>query len=122
MAATATITISGSIKDTPTGSRTIGPLTLGSSDANGQVQQVVLQSGSNTITIPTAPAPSGCIIKLPSDNTAVTTLKGVGGDTGIAIGKVTTTVLHWDSTAVPASFVLSSASTQTGKITEIIFF
>lgn len=122
MAATASITISGSVKDTPTGSKTIGPITLSSTDANSQIQQIVLQSGANTITIPTTPAPSGCIIKLPSDNTAVTTLKGVSGDTGIAIGKVTTTVLHWDSAAVPASFVLNSASTQTGKITEITFF
>lgn len=122
MAATASILIQGSITDTPAGGRTIGPITLASAAANGQVQQLVLQSGANTITCPTAPAPSGCVIKLPSTNTAVTTLKGVAGDTGIAIGKVSTLVLHWDSTAVPASFVLSSVSTQTGLVTEIIFF
>jgi sporulation protein YlmC with PRC-barrel domain len=46
----------------------------------------------------------------------------VAGDTGIAIGKVSKTVLEWDSTAVPASFVLNSAATQTGLITEIQFF
>lgn len=122
MAATASITITGSITDTPAGGRTIGPITLSSAAANGQVQQIVLQSGANTITCPTTPAPSGCVIKLPSTNTAVVTLKGVSGDTGIAIGKTTTTVLNWDSTAVPSSFVLNSAATQTGLVTEIIFF
>lgn len=122
MAATASITITGTITDTPAGGRTIGPITLSSAAANGQVQQIVLQSGANTITCPTTPAPSGCVIKLPSTNTAVTTLKGVSGDTGIAIGKTTTTVLNWDSTAAPSSFVLNSAATQTGLVTEIIFF
>lgn len=122
MAASASVTITGAITDNPTGNRGIGPIVLTSAAANGSIQQTVLQSGANTITVPTTPAPSGCIIKLPSTNTAVTTLKGVSGDTGIAIGKTTTLVLNWDSTAVPASFVLSSAATQTGLITEIIFW
>jgi len=122
MAATASILIQGTISDAPTGGRTIGPITLTSSSANGEVQRIVLQAGANTITVPTVPATSGCVIKLPATNTSVTTLKGVAGDTGIAIGKVTTLVLNWDSTAAPASFVLSSVSTQTGLVTEIVFF
>lgn len=122
MAASAAITIQGTITGTPAGARTIGPISLSSAAANGQVTQVVLQSGANTITVPTTPAPSGCIIVLPSTNTAVVTLKGVSGDTGIAIGKTTTLVLNWDSTAAPSSFVLSSASTQTGLVTEVLFF
>lgn len=121
MAATASISITGTISGTASGVRKIAA-TLASAAANGQVQQIVLQSGANTITVPSTPAPSGCIIVLPSTNTAVVTLKGVSGDTGIAIGKTTTQVLNWDSTAVPASFVLNSASTQTGLITEILFF
>ena len=122
MASTASIQITGQIIGTPTGTRFVGPITLSSSAANGQVQQIVLQSGANTITVPATPAPNGCIIVLPSTNTAVVTLKGVSGDTGIAIGKTTTTVLNWDSTALPASFVLNSAATQTGLMTEITFF
>jgi hypothetical protein len=122
MAAAASIQVTGQITGTASGTRVIGPITLSSAAANGQVQQIVLQAGANTITIPTTPAPSGCIIVLPSTNTSVTTLKGVSGDTGIAIGKTTTTVLNWDSTAVPASFVLNSVSTQTGLITEILFY
>ncbi len=122
MAATAHLLIQGSIIGTLTGTRVLGPITLSSATANGQVQQLVLQAGANTITVPTTPAPSGCIIVLPATNTSVTTLKGVTGDTGVAIGKTTTQVLNWDATAVPASFVLNSVSTQTGLITEITFY
>jgi hypothetical protein len=122
MAAAATITIGGQITGTPAGARTVGPISITSAAANGVVTQVVLQAGANTITIPTSPAPTGCIIQLPSTNTSVTTLKGVGGDTGIAIGKTGAMMLCFDPTAVPSNFVLSSVSTQTGLITEIIYF
>lgn len=122
MAATATIRIDGSIAGAPDGTHVIGPLYITSSAANASVQQLVLQSGANTITTPTNISTSGCIICLPSANTAVVTLKGVSGDTGIAIGKTTTQVLNWDPTAAPSSFVLNSASTQTGLTTTIIFF
>lgn len=122
MTATAAITITGSVKSTATGDRNIGPTTVSSATANGQVQQIVLQSGANTITVPTVPAPTGCLIQLNSANTSVVTLKGVSGDTGIAIGKTTLQIICWDPTAVPASFVLNSAATQTGLITEILFF
>jgi hypothetical protein len=120
--ATASVNVSGVFAGLPTGSRQIGPLTISAANANGQVQEVVLASGANTITVPTVPATTGCIIVLPSTNTAVVTLKGVSGDTGIAIGKTTTTLLNWDSTAAPSSFVLNSAATQTGLTTEILFF
>lgn len=122
MAATATITISGNVSGLPSGTRTIGPVRAVSAAANGSVQEVVLQSGANTITVPTIPATTGCIIQLPSANTSVVTLKGVTGDTGIAIGKTTAHLLTWDPSAAPASFVLASAATQTGLVTEITFF
>lgn len=119
--ATATIRIDGVIGG-EAGSKAIGPIFLTNVTSNGQTQWVVLQSGANTITVPVSPAPAGCIIKLPAANTAITTLKGVTGDTGIALGKVTTTVLNWDSAAPPTNFVLNSAATQTGLATEITFF
>jgi len=121
MTAAASLYVGGLITTTPGGSRVVGPINITSAAANGQVLEVVLAAGSNTITVPPTPATSGCIITLPATNTSVVTLKGVGGDTGIAIGKTTTTVLNWDSTAAPASFVLSSVSTQTGLATEILF-
>jgi len=123
MAAAASIVIAGYISNTPTsGYRQIGPITLTSAAANSQTQRIVLQSGENVITIPTVPAPNGCIIQLPSDNTSVTKFVGTTGDTGFAIGKTTAHVISWDPTAVPASFILSSVSTQTGKATEITFY
>ena len=122
MAVSAVIQISGQASGGEGGGKTYGPLTITSATACLHTQVIVLQSGANTITIPTTPAPTGCIIALPSTNTAVTTLKGVAGDTGIAIGKTTRHVLCWDPTAVPASFVLNSAATQTGLVTEISYF
>lgn len=122
MAATATITIGGSVQASPTGSKTIGPITITSAAANLGVTEVVLQSGANTITPPLIPATSGCIIQLPAGNTAIVTLKGVTGDTGIALGKTTASLINWDVTAPPATFVLNSAATQTGLATEITFF
>lgn len=122
MTAAATVTLNGSFTGLSTGPKTVGPLSISSSSANGQVTQVVLQSGANTITVPTTPTPTGCIIVLPSTNTALTTLKGVSGDTGITIGKTGYAVLTWDTANAPTSFVLNSASTQTGLVTEITFF
>jgi len=122
MAAQASVTISGQITGTPVGSQTIGPLTATSAAACGQIQELVLQSGANTITVPSTPAPTGVVIQLPSANTAVTTLKGVTGDTGIALGKTGFFMLCFDPAAVPASFVLTSASTQTGLFTYIQFY
>lgn len=122
MAANATFTMQGQITQTPTGTTQIGPITVTSAAANGQRTQVVLASGANTITVPSTPAPTGCVVQLNSANTAVVTLKGVSGDTGIAIGKTGAFALCFDPTAVPASFVLNSASTQTGLVTEVTFF
>lgn len=121
MAATASLSFTGSITSLADGNRVVGPFTVSSAAANGVVQQTVLQSGANTITVPSSPAPNGVIIILPSTNTAVVTVKGVTGDTGIAIGKTTWMYLPFDPTAVPASFCLTSASTQTGKYTTLIF-
>ncbi len=122
MAASAVIQISGQASGGEGGGKTYGPITLVSAAACLHTQSIVLQSGDNTITLPTKPAPSGCIIALPSANTSVVTLKGIGADTGIAIGKVTRHVLCWDATALPTSFVLSSVTTQTGLATEIAYF
>jgi hypothetical protein len=121
MAATASITISGSIIGLPAGYDQIGPFTLSSAAANGQTQVLILVDTSNTITVPASPATSGCIIVLDSTNTHATTLKGVAGDTGVPIGKTTKTVLNWDPTSPPSSFVLNSSGLQTTP-TYITFF
>jgi len=122
MAAQASVSLYGQITGTPLGNQVIGPLTATSAAACGQVQELVLQSGANTITVPTTPAPNGVIIVLPATNTAETTLKGVTGDTGVDIGKTGWAVLPFNTASLPASFVLTSASTQTGLYTYIQFF
>ena len=122
MAANATVVVTGSFVGLPAGSRVIGPVQVSTTAASGQVVETVLQAGANTITVPTLPAPTGCLIQLPATNTSITTLKGVAGDTGIAIGKTGFLLLNWDSTAPPASFVLSSVATQTALTTEVTFY
>lgn len=121
MAATASVLIRGEVSS-PNSSKVIGPITITSVAANEVVFALALANGDNVITIPSLPAPKGCVISLPSDNDQVVTLKGVGGDTGIAIGKTGTVVLAFDPLALPASFILNSAAAQVGKITEISFF
>lgn len=120
MAAAGTITLNGVVTGLPNGSVVLGPLTLTSAAANGQVQIIALASGANTITIPTAPTPTGVLVVLPSNNSVVTTIKGVTGDTGIAISKTGWFFLPFD-TSPPASFVITSASAQTSKYTYIYF-
>lgn len=120
MAATAAVKISGTINDLPNGQTVING-TFSSSDASGQSQWVVLASGPNTITVPASPSPVGVIIKLPATNTNACTLKGVTGDTGVAMGKTGYTVLNWESGNAPTSFCITSAGAQTGLATQITF-
>ena len=122
MAASATISLAGRITGEPAGSHSIGPLFISSAAANFQVQVGVLASGDNTVTVPTNIATSGVIIVLPQTNTQLVKVKGVGGDTGVAIGKTGFFVLNWESGNAPATFILNSAGTQTGLTTQMIFF
>jgi hypothetical protein len=119
MAAASTVTIQGQITGNLTGTRVIGPVTQTSAAANGSVTQVTLLLAGVTVTVPTSPAPSGCIITLPATNTQLTTLKGVTGDTGIKIGKTGTTMLSFDPLNIPTSLFFASAADQTGLYTEI---
>jgi hypothetical protein len=73
-----------------------------------------LALGANTITLPTggSSVKSGTIIP-PSDNEETLTLKGISGDTGIALHKTDPTVITFDSPA-PADFVLTAGGIITG--------
>jgi hypothetical protein len=111
-----TLTIGGTQTGAPEGNRTISTtLTMG---VCGVMTEVTLASGANTITVPTNAA--GCVIIPPSGNTQTLTLKGVTGDTGIALSKTNPFMLAFDSTP-PASFVITAGALTTG-ITAIIFF
>jgi hypothetical protein len=81
------------------------------STGSGQIQQVTLSSGNNTITVP-----SGAVavtIIFPEDNTVAVTLKGVNGDTGIALSLTDPTSIGLASVS---TFVLSAASTVTVRL------
>ncbi len=69
-------------------------------------------AGDNTITVPTALAPTGVTIVPPAGNTQTITLKGVAGDTGIALHLTDPSSIALKSTV--ASFVLTVTGTVTG--------
>lgn len=80
----------------------------------GSVTLHTLSPGNNTITVPSA---TGITVKAativpPAGNTETLTLKGIGGDTGIAIGKTDPTSIAFDT--APANFVLSAGGAING--------
>lgn len=125
MAVAGSVTIAGSVTGLATGSRTYGPVTISSvspTDATaGSVTTVVLSSGANTITVPSTSC-TGCIIQFASASTVGKTLKGVTGDTGIAVTENGTCVLQFDDDGAPASFVITAGSADTGNTTTIWWF
>lgn len=81
------------------------------SSGSGEVDSVVLASGNNTITPPTG-AVAVTIIK-PTGNAVALILKGVNGDTGIALS-----LLGPDSISLLAvtTFVINAASSVTVRL------
>jgi len=118
MAITSQISLRGFFTGLLSGSRSIAPGDQGTSDAPSQVTQVILQSGANTIIVPSKAR--GVIIVFDNAATSIKTLKGITGDTGIEIGINGWVVLPFDSTP-PASFVITSNALDT-VLTEITFF
>jgi hypothetical protein len=86
---------------------------------NFVVSETTLASGANTITVPTD-WPEFCLIVPPVTNTEGLTLKGVTGDTGIAISPSAPTLLSFPSGSAPASFVVTAAG-NTSNPTSFIF-
>lgn len=77
------------------------------------IQNLIL--GANTITLPGGGATvKGCVIVPPSGNTSTLTVKGIAGDTGIVISKTEPTSIAFDSTALPANFVINASAAITG--------
>jgi hypothetical protein len=108
------VTLQGNISGGPTGTRSL-TLTIPLASAVDATQVVTLSSGANTI----AP-PSGATVLVitgpnatnPTPNplsSAVLTVKGVSGDTGVAVSSKYPTMLTFDST--PASLVINSSGT-----------
>lgn len=81
------------------------------STGSGQIQQVALSSGNNTITCPSNAV--AVTILMPSGNTVQVTLKGVNGDTGIALSLSDPTSIGLNGVS---TFVLSAASAVTVRL------
>lgn len=78
-------------------------------DSPGQIENKALSSGANTITPPSGVTPKAVTLVPPSGNTVLITLKGVSGDTGVALHKTDPTTIALDSPS--NTFVLNAAST-----------
>ena len=107
MPGTATITITGTQQGGNTGNRNYPSASIVNTSA---VESVVVQALSAVYTAITAPAGSLGVYILPIGNTQTITLKGVTGDTGIALSKTNPSVLAFD-TSVPAFGFLAGGAT-----------
>lgn len=83
MAATGTVTTSGTVTGLPGGNSLTIAGQITSAAAVGELLQQALTTGANTITVPTGSV--AVIITPPSGSVVVLTLKGVTGDTGVII-------------------------------------
>jgi hypothetical protein len=111
------VNIGGVLPGTTAGTQYIGPYTLVPNTAsNFAVTEVTLASGANTITVPSWALM--CLIVPPTANSQTLTLKGVTGDTGIAISETLPSLLSF--TTAPASFVITAGGATTNP-TSFIF-
>jgi hypothetical protein len=111
MAATGSVTISGTVTGLATGQKTISPTTITAATAVGTIQYVTLAPATfQAVTIPTG---ATCvIIQPPSGNSQTLKLKAVTGDQGIDIHKTYPTLVSFDTGATALG--LLSAGTVTG--------
>ncbi len=111
MAVTATRVVTIAFTGDINGTNTLNAASNGASP--GSITIHTLAPGDNTITVPTGGSTvKGATIIPPSGNTNAITLKGVGGDTGIAVSKVDPTSIAFET--APTNFVLNAASTIAG--------
>lgn len=87
--------------------------------ANAQLISLILASGANTIAVPVNS--SFAIITFDPASVTTKTLKGVTGDTGVALNPIGFNLLNFNPASPPASFVITSSALDTGLYTEIIF-
>lgn len=83
-------------------------------DSPGSIGIYALTTGANTITLPADGVVKGCIVVPPEDNAETITLKGVSGDTGIAMNPSEPFSLSFDTDTPPTSFVLTVGGDITG--------
>lgn len=127
MPAVGNVQITGNVSNLPTGTETFGPLTITTPSAVGQSSVIALSSGANTVAIPTGTyviiiTGPNAANPVPNPSWAGTlTIKGVSGDTGIAISSKFPTVLPvGDGTLVAGASLIINAST-TGATIQVLF-
>lgn len=107
MAVAAGINISGGKTGLPSGSVTITVPQIVNSASTGQISDVALSAGANTITVPSSTA-IGVIIVPVAGNTVSLTLKGVTGDTGVPLHLTNPTVYSFP--AGTTNFVITAGT------------
>lgn len=104
---TTTIVYSGDVNGTQT------VTAASNSSSPGSVEIRTLAAGANTITVPTGgSSPTAVTIAPPAANAQSLTIKGVTGDTGVALHLTDHTVLALASSQT--TFVLTAGGTITG--------
>lgn len=116
--ATGNITIAANITGGPDGSWSLNTTFTAPSAVQGETV-VALTVGLATIAVPSGATsaiivPPNAAVPQPNPSWGGTlTLKGVSGDTGVAISNKYLTPLVWDTGNVPANIVLTSTATGT---------
>lgn len=124
MSVAGSITIQGAVSGLLTGTKNLGPITIASANPSdltcGTTTTLILGNGVNTITVPSSQC-TACIIVFANASTVTKTLKGVGGDTGVAMTKNGIVVLEFDAAGAPANFVIQTSAIDTGNTTSIFW-
>ncbi len=115
MAASAIISITGSVTGLPTGTKKLAGQII-STTAISIITDVILASGDNTITVPTGA--TAVLIQPPLANAIALTLKGAGGDTGILLHKIYPTLVSLS--AGQTTLIINAGSLMT-LVTEFNF-
>lgn len=115
-----TFTISGMSAGEPAGQRVFGPITVTGSTVIGATLEVALNSGDNTITVPTS---SVAVMVIPPANNATvikyrTSLNS--GDAGLPVYAGALPFVHVFPATPPTTVILNAAST-ISTFTTVVF-
>ena len=113
------LSIQGNLTGLPTGSKTIGPLTIPPSASNDYEEYAVtLGNGFNAIAVPAWAA--GVIIVPNAQNAVSMTLKGSTGDTGTPLSPTSPTEIAFPTS--PPAFLGVTLGAAGTTVTTFVFF
>lgn len=114
-----TFTIGGLAAGLSSGQKIIGPLTITGNEALGQVTDILLAMGSNTVPVPTGAY--AVLIVPPTNYTGTLIYKTVVGDTGSYISPSNPTVIAFDPNNTPTNLYLVASSSSGSNFAELSF-